>query len=231
MSARRLPQPSELAQEGEWIEVLQTCTFSTRTGGDWKSYPHLSSHKMWREHMRPCVQVLSDFLEAHRIYLECPIQGCNMQGSYTDHVTSTNGSHFKHLWQRTKLFKDGEPLERTREHAWEQINIAGGAVRFNHLDWQVLMWRGAPPPAPVFDGDGPPPPPAFVAGAPQQLLAAGGGPPLGLWPAGVRQGRAAQLTQLSRLPEEGLWYEVLPPISTPTTSADDWKSLQHVSCG
>ena len=181
--------------------------------------------------MRTSVEVLSGFLERYRIYPVCPVQGCNMQGSYTDHVTSTNGSHFKHLWQRTKLFKDGVPLERTRKNAWEQANIPGGAVRFNHLDWQVLMWRGTPPPPPVFDGDGPPPSPAFLAGAPQQLLAAGGGPPLGLWPAGARQGRAAQLTQLSRLPEEGLWYEVLPPISTPTTSADDWKSLEHVAGG
>ena len=151
MKALPLPQPGELAREGEWIEVSATRAFCTRTDGDWKSYPHLSSHKMWRQHMRTSVEVLSEFLEDYCIYPECPVQGCNMQGSYTDHVTSTNGSHFKHLWQRTKLFKDGVPLERTRKHAWEQANIPGGAVRFNHLDWQVLMWRGTPPPPSVFD--------------------------------------------------------------------------------
>ena len=91
-------------------------------------------------------------------------------------------------------------------------------MRFNHLDWQVLMWRGTPPPPSVFDGDGPPPSPAFLAGAPQQLLAAGGGRPLGV-------------CSLSQLPEESVWYVVLPPISTPTSSADGWKSLRHVSCG
>ena len=61
MKALPLPPPGELPQEGEWIEVSPTRTLCSRTGGDWKSYPHLSSHKMWREHMRPCVQVLSDF--------------------------------------------------------------------------------------------------------------------------------------------------------------------------
>ena len=141
-----------------------------------------------------------------------------MQGSYTDHVTSTNGSHFKHLWQRTKLFKDGVPLERTRKHAWEQANIPGGAVRFNHLDWQVLMWRGTPPLPSIFDGDGAASSPGFLVDVPQQLLAAGGRRPLGE-------------CYLSRLPEEGVWYVVLPPISTPTSQEMGWKSLPHVAGG
>ena len=40
-----------------------------------------------------------------------------------------------------------------REHAWEQCNIPGGAIRFNELDWEVLMLKGRGPINPPFYND------------------------------------------------------------------------------
>ena len=86
--------------------------------------------------MRPTVTQVSGFFERLGIGLHCPIEGCNMQGAYEDHITSTNGSHFQNLWQKGIPFEDRVPLEALKDRAWEQKNIRGGAVRFNHLDWE-----------------------------------------------------------------------------------------------
>jgi len=221
--------PSALEDEGRWVAVLQNPVTPTQPQGDWRAYQHLAGHKMWREAMRPAVLALTEFLETKcGCYLECPIPGCNMQGSYADHVTSTSGWHFKHLYQKTGLLKDGVPVTHTRENAWEQRNILGGAIRFNHLDWEVLMWKGQPPPAPRFDAASQSSPTLFGRSDTSPFMEE---PQFTTMPAAVVLGDDCISHHIKDMPLEGTWYTVMPRASEPTSAMGDWRTLPHVSAG
>ena len=174
--------------------------------------------------MRPTVHQVSSFFERLGIGLQCPIEGCNMQGAYEDHITSTNGSHFKNLWQKGIPFDDHVPLEQLKERAWEQKNIRGGAVRFNHLDWEVQMWKGAPPPNPVFGRS--------IRDIPQDAQ-----PMRGIQD-GLRAltfcvpcGLHAERVALVQLPRGNQWYQAQDRASEPTSDKGDWRSIPHIVRG
>lgn len=255
----RLPSPQELrgedgqpVPEGQWFIIHRPPNIHpTTANGDWHSYPHLSSSKQWREHVRPAVQAVAELLETrHGIYLECPIPGCNMQGAYADHVSSTSGWHYKHLWQGTKLLTDGEPLEIAKERAWEQVLIPGGAVRYNHLDWEVQMVRSSTPqliepPLPFNFGAASlqMPPSAAALSHPaassreaahqtwnsQPTMMSQVPADFGPAPAGSPGGRGA-VFRLVDLEEPDTWYEICTRASFPTSNNGNWASLPHV-CG
>eukprot|EP00930_Biecheleria_cincta_P001834 TRINITY_DN102923_c0_g1_i1.p1 TRINITY_DN102923_c0_g1~~TRINITY_DN102923_c0_g1_i1.p1 ORF type:complete len:588 (+),score=52.26 TRINITY_DN102923_c0_g1_i1:134-1897(+) len=229
MQAHSLPLPEQLQEEGKWFIVEQSRAICTQTGGDWKSYPHISDGaKQWREHMRPSVEKLSALLEGLGIYLQCPFVGCNMQGSYVDHITSTNGSHFKNLYQRNIPCGDGVPIAHLRETAWEQISIRGGAVRFNHLDWEVQMWRGIPPQSPGVPGSNQ-----------AQSFAAIGNAPF-LWTGEqthseevVRRppSMGTGLVKLEDLQVEDEWVVVMESASVPVSQTGGWQAIPHIAGG
>ena len=142
--------PSQLAREGEWLTVLEASGLRVKEGWDWTAYAQFQGANAWRKHMRPSVQAFDTFMIGQGIWLQCPLKDCNMQGCYADHITSTNGSHFRNLYMRGLPFSDIVRIPVLREFVWEQKNLHGGAVRFNHLDWEVKMWKGTPPPPPVL---------------------------------------------------------------------------------
>jgi len=195
--------------------------------GDWKAYPHLSCNSQWRELMRPNVEQLSEFLEKQRIYLQCPFDGCNMQGAFVDHITSTNGSHFKNLWQKNLPFDDGVPIEELKQRAWEQTNVRGGAVRYNHLDWEIMMWKGVPPP---------PPDPPGVGQARSPQLSAPYGAPLPIQDANREQQQPfssarAEVIHCSQLQAVNEWVQIQDAVSVPTSDDGGWQSIPHIFYG
>lgn len=171
--------------------------------------------------MRQSVLEFASFMENQGISLRCPIEGCNMQGSYADHITSTNGSHYANLYKRGVPFTDGVPVEELRQTAWQQINIRGGAVRFNHLDWEVQMWRGDPPPCATFGESLPETRPDFHSGNLQIIEQR---PSLPIHPC-TREAR------LEDLQEDNCWYMLKEPASVPTSDSGDWQSIPHVVGG
>ena len=101
--------------------------------------------------MRDAVKEFTEFMEPLGVTLYCPVKDCNQRGQFYDHIASSSGFHFKNLWQRGfPLPFETTPYDVLRDMAWEQINIRGGAIRYNHLDWEVQMWKGSPPRNPTF---------------------------------------------------------------------------------
>ena len=213
-------RPEGLELECVWYTVIKSNGFCTKPRGDWHSCPHLASAKAWRESMLEPVQAFSSFMESYQIYPQCPIHGCNTQGTYVDHVTSTNGSHFKNLYQKGIHFVDDCPIEELRETAWQQINLPKGAVRINHIDWEVRMWKGTPPPAPIFGHH------ASWQTSSISLLS----------------NTSHQVTTicvcpniaynfLAQLPEDNRWFQLHEPASVPTTDYGGWQSVPHFAGG
>lgn len=229
MQASPLPLPEQLPEEGKWFVVEQSRAICTQIGGDWKSYPHISGGaKQWREHMRPSVEKISALVEGLGIYLQCPFEGCNMQDSFVDHITSTNGSHFKALYQRNIPCADGVPIAHLRETAWQQISIRGGAVRFNHLDWEVQMWRGAPPPPPGVPGSHQTQNHPAVDNATFMLTG--------------EQTRSEEIMRLpssmetgpinlADLQQEDEWFVVMESASIPISQTGGWQAIPHIAGG
>ena len=63
-----------------------------------------------------------------------------MQGAYVDHITSTNGQHFKNLaWNgRGITVSEGVPIRELRERAWEQSNIRDGPLEGAESQLQLM---------------------------------------------------------------------------------------------
>lgn len=190
-----IPSPLELEQEGVWYLIIKPVQ-PVRNGGDWQSYPHFYSRTTWREHMRSPFLRLQELLNKDNIHPWCVLhsRGCGMRGEYVDHMTSTSGAHFRQLrTQCPQFFQDSVPFESLRGSAWESWKIKHGAVRMNHLDGEINLWRGPLPPGydcefgkdvvdmPLQLAPSPPPPPLQYGGAavaaPPQQPCCGLGPP------------------------------------------------------
>ena len=176
--------------------------------------------------MRPSVERLSVFLERLGIYLKCPFEGCNMQGAYVDHITSTSGFHFKNLYQRNIRCEDGFPIVELRKRAWEQVIIRGGAVKFNHLDWEILMCKGIPPPSPG------------LLGIDMELSSEPIGNPLSMWAGEQTRNQSVMriptsvgLVFIADLEHEDQWFQVMESASIPTSQTGGWQAIPHVVGG
>ena len=66
-----------------------------------------------------------------------------------------------------KYLPNGEPVVQAASKLWQQWDVPGGAIKFNHLNGKVLLWRGVPPPetAPPGAASQLPPPPGVAAAA------------------------------------------------------------------
>ena len=144
-----------------------------------------------------------------------------MQGSYVDHIASTNDPHFKNLWQKGFSFNEGVPLEVLKDIAWEQINILGGAIRFNHLDWVIRIWKGSPPPSPVF-GRSLADIPTCAQIAEHRTIQQ---------PMSILAQPSVVQVNLAELPEDSRWFLVQQPASVSTSTSGDCQSIPNVVRG
>ena len=221
-----------LPECGIWYTVLSTVGISRSDGGGAEAYSPSRSNAAWKQSMRPNVMALENFMQEHGIRLRCSIPNCNGQGSYADHCTSTSNDHYNNLLRYFPGIQSGRSIIELKECAWEQMNIQGGAIRWNHLDGTLLMYRGQPPM---------PRPPSFG-----EVAARGNGPihtadsintpPQSLLQVPGTQGHSladpfSGVMSIVDLPKLSTWYRVKGPCSSPVELGGDGSSLPHFSGG
>eukprot|EP00929_Paragymnodinium_shiwhaense_P052241 TRINITY_DN26174_c0_g1_i3.p1 TRINITY_DN26174_c0_g1~~TRINITY_DN26174_c0_g1_i3.p1 ORF type:complete len:926 (+),score=196.77 TRINITY_DN26174_c0_g1_i3:90-2867(+) len=154
-----------------WQRVSKFICMPTVKGGDYNSVPIFSSRAAWKEATTAPAAKLFDVLTKHDIWDACALCKPNCQCSPT-HLPGE--IHFKRVLER--LVRPGVSISAVSSLAWEQWNVADGAIRFNHIHFAIDMCRGVIPQAKETLWDNPDLMQRLVegskAGAPQPALPA-----------------------------------------------------------
>ena len=68
-----LPQPIQLRDQFEadtWILLCGPVSSPTRSGGDWKAFPHLQHKSTWKTLMEPRATAFAKCLEVHKVCVD-----------------------------------------------------------------------------------------------------------------------------------------------------------------
>ena len=112
---------------------------------------------MWEPVHKVC-----KLLGRYKVWPTCKV--CEPAGlGFEDHAPAPK--HHRMLCD--KYLPNGEPVGQAASKLWQQWDVPGGAIKFNHLNGKVLLWRGVPPPetAPPGAASQLPPPPGVAAAA------------------------------------------------------------------
>ena len=108
--------------------------------GDWRSYPHLGSRKVFKDMMTPRAEVFMNHVwKVSRHEASCQI--CAASRGYNEHLGGP--AHFKMLCDT--YVPNGAVVAEVRVRLWNKLAIPGGWIRMNELDGAIEVARGADP--------------------------------------------------------------------------------------
>ncbi|CAE8654112.1 unnamed protein product [Polarella glacialis] len=213
MLAGPLPDPAQLKQELCWVQVRPPASEKIAASGDWHIWPHMQSKENWKQTMGAKATEVEAFLEQRKVWVDtcevCSRVGRGMRGGMGAHVGGPH--HFKDLG---RMLADGVDVGQARRDFWQQWNIPRGALRFNHVDGVVEMWKGDPP-------------------APTQAAAAAVGAAGALLPVSHQLVVSGAMPQgdlsLDQCPEPNRWTKLGEAIGMPTQIDGDFNSCPFLA--
>jgi len=118
------------------------------------------------------------------------------------------------------------------------MNVPGGALRFNHIDWEVQMWKGVPPRTPSFGlcfGDRSctlsPSPGTQLCSIPLALPSPQEWPLIQSIQAKPGTQPLSSIKNASDMTAESQWIQLYEPVGVVSSDNGNWRHLRHLSNG
>ncbi len=137
-AATELPDVETLPQDGQWVSVAGYVGMPTIPTGYANHCPWLSSRSMWSTAITTNASRLARLLQRHNVYPHCDI--CMSGWNSESHLPAAD--HFDALQLK---IAHGVQIVDVATSMWQQWDVPGGAVRFNHIHGRIELWRGVPP--------------------------------------------------------------------------------------